>query len=270
MQTFGYKIIDKSRSEIAPVVNAALSQQRPLEVGLYHHDPEAWDFLHQKLAGANLPVNTHLDHYTLSLFTLARHEPQLHQQLQQALTLGSAYSVTHLNVYPTTQRTASYPALAEYLRAPLQILEKIGAEYGHPVHLENTFHTLPFYRWFFERIVEMELPHVHVCFDLGHAHIWSHETLAQWLDWLAGLQTQGKRLHFHLHVNNGLADQHLSFVETGLDSSQAPAYTGQGGYAAALASLHSRFPHSRKVFEVKPCYALANMELVMDALGVPA
>lgn len=269
MQTFGYKVVEKNREEIEPVVNAAITQQRPLEIGLYFGNPAAWDFIRSSLqqAPTRIPVNTHLDHQRLSLFTIAGMEEQLHQQLILAQEIGSSYSITHIHHLPTSQRPAHRKALAEHLTRQLQTLEAICAEYQHPIYIENTYHNLEFYRWFFELVERLELLHIHHCFDIGHAKIWSQEKLPQWLLWLRELSDKGFHIHFHLHANNGLADQHLAFVETEVSGmNRADSYTLKWDYFEAMAELRDHFPTSRKVFEVKPWYALDNMALVMGRL----
>ena len=70
------------------------------------------------------------------------------------------------------------------------------------------------------------------------------------------------------NANNGLTDQHLTFVESeSLGLNSADDYTQTWDYFTALAQLHQQFPDSHKVFEVKPGLAVANMELVMARLA---
>ncbi|MBN1356602.1 sugar phosphate isomerase/epimerase [bacterium] len=46
--------------------------------------------------------------------------------------------------------------------------------------------------------------HLKLCFDIGHANIWSGLTPSQWVE------RMGARLgHVHLHDNNGVTDEHL-------------------------------------------------------------
>lgn len=270
MQSFGYKIVEKNREEIVPVVQAALAQHRPLEVGLYFGNRAAWDFILGSLqeAGWPIPINTHLDHQRLSLFTIAAMQEQLHQQLMQAQELRSAYSITHLHNTPTSQRPAHRQSLAEHLTRQLLVMEAICAEYQHPIFIENTYHNLEFYRWFFALVERLGLRYIHHCFDIGHAKIWSQESLPEWVLWLHELADKGFQLHFHLHANHGLADEHLAFVEVeqeGLNA--ADGYTVKWDYFEAMAALQAAFPTSRKVFEVKPWYAVKNMEFVMQRIA---
>jgi hypothetical protein len=273
MHRFGYKIMKKNLAEEAPVVHAAIAQQRPLEVGLYQGDEEIWEFVVATLreAAQPIPINTHFNHYHSTLFELGRQEAQLHQQFSHAKAIGSAYSITHVHQWPVSQRPAFRDALSEHLVRQLRLLERFCVEYDHPVHIENTFHSLAFYRWFFGIVERLELRYIHCCFDIGHAKIWSPENLPQWLQWLHELEGKGVRLHFHLHANNGLSDQHLTFVESeSLGLNRADDYTQAWDYFTALAQLHQQFPDSRKVFEVKPALAVANMELVMSRTFDPA
>jgi hypothetical protein len=267
MKMFGYKIVEKSRDTIEPVVNAAITEQRPLEVGLYFNDPQAWELLHSRLPGAGIPINTHINHNRVGVFSLSERETELRQQIAQAQSIGSSYSITHLHKMPVPRRAVFRDSLAAYLTQQLQVLERICSELDHPLYVENTFHGLEVHRWFFDLVERLELRYVHHCFDLGHAKLWSEETLPEWLQWLEALTEKGFKLHFHLHANNGLWDQHLAFTEVlvqGLDA--ADAYTPQWDYFAVLAQLRDRFPLSRKVFEVKPQQALANMALVQERL----
>lgn len=267
MQKFGYKIMKKNLADEAPVVHAAIAQQCPLEVGLYSGDAEIWEFIVATLreAAQPIPINTHFNHYQATLFGLDRQEAELHQQFTSAKAIGSAYSIMHAHKYSLSQRPAFREALGEHLVRQLRLLERFCTEYDHPVHIENTFHSLAFYRWLFELVERLELRYVHCCLDIGHAKIWSPESLPQWLHELEG---KGVRLHFHLHANNGLTDQHLTFVESeSLGLNRADDYTQTWDYFTALAQLHQQFPDSRKVFEVKPALAVANMELVMARLA---
>ena len=67
MQKFGYKIMKKNLADEAPVVHAAIAQQRPLEVGLYQGDAEIWEFIVATLneAAQPIPINTHFEVSTL-------------------------------------------------------------------------------------------------------------------------------------------------------------------------------------------------------------
>jgi len=268
VKTFGYKFAEKHAFEVEPVIDAAIAEQRPLEVGFYFADPESWEIINAKVPQATIPVNIHLNHDVYGLFTIEKREAELHQQLNLAKSIRSDYAVTHLHTFPTNQRPEFRAELAAYLTPRLQLMNRIAAEYDHPIHIENTFHNLAFYRWFFTLVASLDLPYIHQCFDLGHAKLWSTDAFNAWLVWLEEQTAQGIHLHFHLHANNGLADQHLSFPEAeALALTQVDSYTQQYDYFQVLQTLQQCFPESRKVFEVKPLLATQNMQRVMLALN---
>ena len=268
MQTFGYKFAEKHRHEVEPVIQAALIENRPLEVGFYFADPASWEVINAQLPQATIPINTHLNHDVYGLFTIDKREADLHAQLALAKSIRSDYAITHLHTFPTNQRPEFRDELAAYLTPRLQLMNRIAAEYEHPIHIENTFHSLDFYQWFFALVAALELPYIHQCFDLGHAKLWSRDPLSAWLAWLQQQSANGVQLHFHLHANNGLADQHLAFTEAEPQGfTQADSYTEERDYFQVLQTLQQQFPNSRKVFEVKPLLATQNMQRVMQALG---
>ena len=53
MQKFGYKIMKKNLAEEAPEVHAAIAQQRPREVGVYHGVVEIWECILATLSVAD-------------------------------------------------------------------------------------------------------------------------------------------------------------------------------------------------------------------------
>jgi len=264
MLGFGFKIVERSRAEIEPMVRRALQDLCPVEVGLYFGAPEAQDYLAAELAPSGLPVAVHLDHRQLSTFHIESREPLLREQLATAARFGAAYVITHLSPYPMTPRPELRKPLLDKLFAGLRLTRRRCAEYGLDLHLENTYHDLAFYRRLFRGLLSSDSDPIHFCFDIGHAKVWSGETLGQWLAFLSELDGEGVRLHFHLHANRGLSDEHLSFLTaerlgiTGPDS-----FTGHLDYYQALAAIGERFAGASKVFEVPAQEALENLDHVL-------
>lgn len=64
LNCFGFKIVEKSCPSIEPLVERALREGRPLEVGLYYNDPEALDYLAHRLPASRAPVVAHLNFYS--------------------------------------------------------------------------------------------------------------------------------------------------------------------------------------------------------------
>jgi sugar phosphate isomerase/epimerase len=61
-------------------------------------------------------------------------------------------------------------------------------------------------------IDRVDNPYLKLCFDIGHANIWSHLTPSEWVE------KMGSRLaHVHLHDNHDDIDEHLPVGEGNID-----------------------------------------------------
>lgn len=269
MSGFGFKIVEYALEEIEPLVERSLRDHLPIEVGLYHGDPRALDYLSSRLPGAGLEVAVHLDHRRLNVFYFEGREAHLHEQLATAVRLGASYVITHISPYPMTPRPQMRTAMLDEVFGKLRSMSRICAEYGLDVHIENTYHHLAFYRWFFQELIAIGIERVHTCFDLGHAKVWSVEGLAEWLAFLAELDREGLRLHFHLHANRGLGDEHLSFITAErLGITRPDVFTGVLDYYQGLAEIAVRFPTASKVFEVPWQEAEENLDHVLGRISM--
>jgi sugar phosphate isomerase/epimerase len=268
MRSFGFKFVERLPAEIEPLVGRALRERLPVEVGLYFGEPRALELLVERLPGSGLPVAVHLDHRRLSIVDLETREAQLRGQLALAARLGAAYVITHLSPYPMTPRTERQGEMLDRLYAGVRFAAAVCAEHSLGLHIENTYHDLTFYRRFFAGVLAAGIEGVGVCFDLGHAKVWSTEGLGDWLGFLSELADHGRRLHFHLHANRGLSDEHLSFVTAErLGITGADGFTGNIDYYEALGEIAKRFPTASKVFEVPAGEAEANLDLVRERLA---
>lgn len=265
MHTFGYKIVEKHLEDIQPIVHQAFESKRPLEIGLYFGDAASLDFLDAELPSAEIPLNTHLDHMRLNIYEFDRYLDKFKRQLEQSVQWGAKYGITHISRSPMSARAAHKDRVFERLLTNTRLMEEVCAEFDFAVHVENTFHSLDFYREYFAQVKQAGLQRIHHCFDIGHAKIWTNQTLSEWLDLLTSLVADDFRLHFHLHANQGLGDDHMSFVKAQQMGITAPdSYTGERDYFQHLGDIAMRFPNSTKVFEVPAGEALANMDLVMQ------
>ncbi len=270
MHNFGFKVVDRSPSVLGPLLDYAIAHQRPVEVGLYYDDPSARHLLQQRLASGLVPVSAHTNHERCHAFNLHRSVDLLDAHILQARAFGSAYSVLHAANLPLTQRVSKQAPLMALLLDNLERAEVLCAKHDYRLHLENVYHPLGFYRELFDGILDRGLSRIHFCFDIGHAKVWSGETLDDWLAFMEELVTQGIRLHFHLHANGGLTDEHLSLAEAKTLGICGPdGYFNAYGYPEAYRIIGQRFPSAVKVFEVKPEQAIANIE-ALAAARVPA
>jgi len=271
MQRFGFKIVERDRDEIEPVVERAQELGCPLEVGLYYGDDRVRRHLLEQLPHGGLPVVVHLDHRRLSLFRQESREAPLREQLDLAARLGAGYVITHVSPYPMTPRPERRAEVLERLLTGLAFTLRLGADYGLGVHIENTYHDLVFYRGLFQAAADAGLEGAHICFDLGHGKVWSTQGLGDWLGFLADLDQAGARIHFHLHANGGLNDDHLAFPAADRLGLTGPdAYTGPWDSYQAMAEIAARFPASIKVFEVPAGEAIANRDHVLGRIAALA
>ncbi|MBK5964216.1 hypothetical protein CCR95_08990 [Thiocystis minor] len=268
MKTFGFKIVERDRGEIEPVVRQALALDCPLEVGLYFGEAQALSLLRECLPGSSLPIMAHLDHRRLSLYGLEANGEALCAQLELAAGLGARYVITHVSSYPMTPRPERQGEVLERLMTGLAFATERCRGIGLALHIENTYHGLDFYRRFFQETAAVGLGATHFCFDLGHAKIWSTEGLQDWLGFLTELDLEGRRIHCHLHANAGLNDDHLSFLAAerkGLTG--ADGFTGAWDDYQALNALAMALPAAFKVFEVPPAEAVENRAHVLARLA---
>lgn len=266
---WGYKVFDRRREEVEPIVQQALKQRRALEIGLYFHDPATHDYLDALLPESALHLNTHLDHRRLNVFALDDDDlvENLRRQIETSLQWGAAFGVNHLSAFSLSRRLEHQQALEQKLLRHLRMLDRLCREYHFPIHIENTYHDIDLYRRVFLGIAREELGHLHFCFDFGHAKVWSTRPLRAWLDFLDELQRNGRRLHFHLHTNRGLSDEHLSFLEAEwMDLCGMDEYTAPWNSFEALSMIEQRFPAARKVMEVPPTEARENLQRVIEEL----
>jgi sugar phosphate isomerase/epimerase len=271
MRSFGFKIVERDRDEIAPVVGRAQELGCPLEVGLYYGDGRAWQHLMEHLPRGGLPVVVHLDHRRLSLFRQESREAPLREQLDLAARLGAGYVITHVSPYPMTPRPERRTEVLERLLTGLGFTLGLCADYGLGLHIENTYHNLAFYRGLFQAAADAGLEGAHFCFDLGHGKVWSTQRLGDWLGFLGDLDQAGARIHFHLHANGGLNDDHLSFPAADRLCITGPdGYTGPWDSYEAMAEIAARFPASIKVFEVPAGEAIANRDHVLGRIAALA
>jgi sugar phosphate isomerase/epimerase len=267
---WGYKVFDRRLNEVEPLVLQALDEGRALEVGLYFHDPATHDCLNSLLPKSGALINTHLDHRRLNLFALDDSDllESLRRQIETSLQWGASYAINHLSAFTLTPRPEHQETLEQKLLAHLHALNRLCREYGFGVHIENTYHDTELYRRIFLAVSRENLEHIHFCFDFGHAKIWSQKPLRAWLDLIGELERNDRRLHFHLHTNRGLSDEHLSFLEAEwMGLCNIDEYTAPWNSFEALAVLEQRFPDARKVMEVPPSEAHENLQRVLNGLG---
>ncbi len=268
MANIGLKIVDRDAQAIAPLVDYSLQTQRPLEIGWYHGNPAARRLLRAQLTSTTPQINCHVDQKLVGVLEAQTQQANLIEHIELAQAHGARYSIIHTGRGPMSARQSRRPQLFDELFRQLEAIETLCERFDYAMYIENTFHHLDFYQAWFQKIQQQGFKRIHFCFDIGHANVWSSQPLTEWLEFLQTLQSQSFNLHFHWHVNDGLADQHLSLLEAearGLlagDDDYLPM-----GWLTALKLIERDFPASHKVFEVKSDQAIANLEWALTWLG---
>ncbi len=267
LSSFGYKIVDREWAAMSSVLNLALDQKRPLEVGIYFDEDGCRDHFSQQLPTQSVPVNVHLDHRRLSVLQVCDQSRLLQQQIALGQSWGADYGITHVSAFPLSVRQAYQKDIFLRLESGLAFLQEIALEKGFPVHIENTFHSLSFYQQLFDLIDVKGYDQLHFCLDIGHAKVWSSERLEQWLDFTDQLSLAGRHLHFHLHANSGVTDEHLSLQQAEYNAfTMADDFTGELDLFQSLGRIQQRFPRARKIFEVPPQEVGETMTLLQERL----
>jgi len=220
----------------------------------------------ERLPQAGIPINAHTDFHHCVVFNLHEKADRLDAHIRLARTFSSAYSIIHLGLAPLTAREFLRPATANRLVDNLLRAEEICTRHDYRLHIENTFDSIDFHRRLFEQVRRHNLRRIHFCFDMGHAKVWSNDSLAAWMDFMGELDVEGIALHCHLHANDGLMDDHLSIAEaiqSGCDLDDG--YFNPHGYPGAYWAIARRFPQAVRIFEVKTHCAIANLDAVLAA-----
>lgn len=261
MKQFGVKVVDKESPEVYACIDLAREKGLCVEMGLYF-DAEG-PFKHLRDHRSEVQVNAHFNHREYSLFVIDQHKQRLLDDIAKAKSIGATYAITHTYVGAMTPRPEYRPRLLDYLVSQATVLENWLAEADFEIFLENTYHSIEFYRELFDRFDAEGIEHIHFCYDIGHAKVWSRDRFEEWMAFLSDLRNNGRKLHFHLHANRGLADEHLSFVEAEeLDSISADGAFSDRDYFEMLRRIFAGFPEARKIFEVKNSFAFENLELL--------
>lgn len=178
--------------------------------------PKALRETGRRLAAAGLAVTVHapfmdLNPGALEPLVLAATRRRFEQSLDAADSLGARLVVFHPGYDPWKYGGQDHLWLEQNQLFWPPLLER-AARAGCTMALENIFEVRP--GTLADLLDSIDSPLLGHCFDVGHWHLFSEVSLA---DWLAAL---GPRLsHLHLHDNFGKRDEHLPVGEGGIDFS---------------------------------------------------
>ena len=175
----------------------------------------------------------------LRLVALTR-ERYLHN-LQIGRELGIKYIDFHANYLPLVDHPSYLPGWVERQVAFWAPLAEQAEQYGICLLLENMWEPAPA---IICRILDrVRSPYLKACLDVGHAVLYSHLPISEWV------RDLGEHLIYtHLHNNHGTTDEHLAFGDGVID------------FPELLASLRA-LPNP-PLFSLE----LPNIDLIRDSL----
>lgn len=111
---------------------------------------------------------------------------------------------------------------------------KVYSIFKKPLFVENTYEDLDFQKKLFFNAPK----NMNFTFDIGHMKIHSKENQENWISFLTTLVNDGRKIHFHIHDNDGKSDQHKTLTE--VNDSSVIAFTKK---------LLDLFPESNFILE---------------------
>jgi hypothetical protein len=265
MNNIGFKIVDKDEDIVIDILQEAKKKNHPVEVGLYGESKRVRKFC----TTLEIPLNIHFNHIAYSLSELDKYKDLFFEEVKIAKSIGANYGIAHMAKYPMTGQAGYQNALIKEVINRMQRVEELSLEADFEVYIENTFESISFYRKVFYGLKERQIKHLNFCFDIGHAKVWSGNDFKSWMKFLIELKSLGFKLHFHLHSNRGLIDEHLSLMEA-----KAIGLYGNDGvfsdltYEEMYREIFDKFPDERKIFEVKPHLAIENKNAIKQLLNI--
>ena len=146
--SFGFKMVDRGYAQVRPLLDLALAEGRPVEVGLYFAEAETLTYYDGFFPASGLALNTHLDHRVINLYKAPQQQDLLRRQIEQSMAWGAGYAVDHLALYPFSKPRAYRERVMDRLFEQLVITDALITEYGFPIYIENTFDDMDFFHEF--------------------------------------------------------------------------------------------------------------------------
>jgi len=187
-------------------------------MAIYKYDKKNIEFAHKILKENQNIINTiHLNSQNCILLYPNKDFSYFKDNIIKEIEIGNKYGikrfVLHMNRYKlnTIHHSERFFDLIIPLLEELEIeLKKKDSE----IFIENLYEPLSFYQELFKRIHEKRLNRIHYTFDFGHAKCWSGDNIEEWFEYLRILKNKyNRKFHFHVHTNNGLFDEHKSFLQ---------------------------------------------------------
>lgn len=167
-------------------------------------------------------------------------EKNLNEELELAQELGAEYCVIH-----DCKWSPCISKRDEFIAEMAKNAKTMSQFSPLPLYMENTFSGVDFYKQVFEAFDYC----LNFTFDVGHTRVWSEDSYEKWFAFLEILDTRGVDIHFHIHTNRSVFDEHLPFTQ--LDDPKTVAF---------IKMLIQRFPKSNFILEIQEDFK-ENLEL---------
>ena len=135
---------------------------------------------------------------------------QLIEELKRAKSLNAGKMVLHIensNPIPDT----SDSKIEYFIIKTIEIFKKLYEKYEEAneitILIENTFSDIKYYERVIKSLIEKGY-NVGFTLDIGHAKIWSGNSLNEWLEVTNNFIELKIPVHYHIHCNNGDFDTH--------------------------------------------------------------
>ena len=131
---------------------------------------------------------------------------------RQAIELAKRYGSTKVIIHGGYNPWIYYPVW--YVEQSILFWKAfLKEDPGVEIVLENVLETEP--QWLLDIVKGVDDPRVKLCLDIGHVNAYSKIPLIEWLEsWAPYLS------HFHIHNNDGTADQHRALTDGSIPMAQ--------------------------------------------------
>lgn len=172
----------------------------------------------------------------------------LKEELNFAYSLNAKYVVLHGT--SRERKTNPLDKVIDNIALNAQKLIEISPI---PFCIENSYEDLGFYEQLFERMPKK----VGFCCDIGHFKVHDKEYgtvlfKERLFAFLHKLKDMGRIVHFHIHDNNGLKDQHLTLLE-------GKNQNGNDNQIKLVQALLADFPYNNFIMEFRNASMAENL-----------
>jgi Xylose isomerase-like TIM barrel len=227
MAIYAPKIFSNDPTSLQKQVLDLVGPHMGLEVALYGYAPFGVEESLRILALKTEVKILHLWQQKISLSGMLHQDKDCLQSLSyemaQAKRLGISKAVIH-HGYAHNALAETYQQNPEHYADSVLPLLRHARQHGLILHPENTFEGVDFHRRFFKRLLDLGANHdVGFCLDLGHTKVFSSNSLDEWLSLIKELHASEINVHYHVHVNRGDIDDHLTLCEGHIEGLLSPS-----------------------------------------------